>query len=222
MRDENNRICRSCHLFTCCPGPNDKRCRKNNNGFMEFFDSGKFDLLSTLRRVKNGCPFAPKVKDILDVEAFCSYHCKRPCKTGKQIRYASQNSVRKMLGNDKKRLRLFLRACNVLHNIPHRAKKKGLPFDLDEVWLAERIKSGKCEATGMQFEDKKPFRPSFDRINNKLGYTKDNTWLVCWMYNRAKGEDSLFELQKMAEAICKNNNKCVDAFKERTGIQDVG
>ena len=89
-----------------------------------------------------------------------------------------------------------------------RATKLGLEFDLTPRWVQEKIKKGVCEATGIPFGDENtPFVPSIDRIDPNRGYTQDNCWVVCWAFNRAKGEDSLGLLVHLAEKIVENKEK---------------
>lgn len=75
-----------------------------------------------------------------------------------------------------------------------RAKKKNLPFDLDYDFLFELFeKQNKCCAViGLDFSFEKvsnfrirPWAPSVDRVDSKLGYTKDNVRLVCIAVNLA-------------------------------------
>lgn len=83
----------------------------------------------------------------------------------------------------------------LLNRAKCRASTKNLDFDLDESWLAEKLKK-QCEVTGLSFSflppevghSKNPYSPSIDRIDNKLGYTKDNCRLVIWAFNVAKQE----------------------------------
>lgn len=91
-----------------------------------------------------------------------------------------------------------------------RARKGGLPFDLDADWIEERLRSGRCEATGITFvfptEDRgsghqHPWSPSLDRRDPALGYTKSNTRVVVWMYNAAKHVATDADLETLATAI---------------------
>lgn len=98
-----------------------------------------------------------------------------------------------------------------------RAAKKGLPFDLTQDWVADRVGRGVCEATGMAFvlkSDTGPghnlnaHSPSIDRIDHAKGYTQDNCRVVVWIFNRARGAFSDAELIEMARAIAERHSPC--------------
>ncbi len=46
-----------------------------------------------------------------------------------------------------------------------------------------------------------PNSPSIDRINPKLGYTPDNTWIISARANTAKSDLTLFELKMLVENL---------------------
>lgn len=92
---------------------------------------------------------------------------------------------------------------NILNRISKRAYKKNIPFNLNKEWLEEKLMSGKCEATGLQFKlypYNNPFYPSVDRINSNKGYTKENCQLVVLGFNSLK---SNFENKDLIE-FCNN------------------
>lgn len=76
-------------------------------------------------------------------------------------------------------------------------------------WIAEKIQKGFCEATGIPFDltkpngERRPFSPSIDQIVPSGGYTKENTQVVCWIYNAAKGAWNHDDVVKMAKALIK-------------------
>ena len=83
------------------------------------------------------------------------------------------------------------RALNLIGNAKNRATKKKVAFDLDVEWLEEKLSIGVCEGSGHMLDisggTRGAFTPSLDRHVPELGYTKDNTKVVCWMYNACKG-----------------------------------
>jgi hypothetical protein len=88
-----------------------------------------------------------------------------------------------------------------------RAKRLGIEFTLSRELVERGVLSGKCEVTGLEFDhslrNKRtgPFAPSIDRKNPKVGYTDDNCQIVCWLYNRAKGDGNHAEVMMLVEAL---------------------
>lgn len=84
------------------------------------------------------------------------------------------------------------------------AKNRGFKFQILSDDILEKLKGGKCEATGIQFEYStsgrkfvdNPFAPSIDRIDNSKGYTRDNIQLVCAIFNIAKNKFSKEDFEK--------------------------
>lgn len=78
----------------------------------------------------------------------------------------------------------------------YQAKKKGIPFDLDEEWVLQQPKM--CAVTGQLFvippQGAGPLTPSFDQITPGKGYTKSNTQLICLWLNQAYGQWSKSEI----------------------------
>lgn len=93
-----------------------------------------------------------------------------------------------------------------------RAKYKKLSFDLDKNYLEKMYLSQnkKCALTKINFAfekvetSKRPFAPSVDRIDSKLGYLKGNIRLVCIVVNISLNEfgDTVFD--KMCRAYIEN------------------
>jgi hypothetical protein len=83
-----------------------------------------------------------------------------------------------------------------------RAKKKNLPFNLDEyaAQLTERVNRNVCEMTGIALQRKLPKEfntPSLDRVDPSRGYVYDNVRVICYALNCALGtwgEDRLLEM----------------------------
>jgi len=96
-----------------------------------------------------------------------------------------------------------------------RAKKGGWEFDLTIDWVLKKVIAGKCEATGIKFgETGTPWVASLDRKDSKRGYTKDNCWVVCWAFNRAKGKHSNHHLVKLAKGVIDNEDLLLKIDKE--------
>lgn len=90
--------------------------------------------------------------------------------------------------------------------IRYRCTKKKLPFDLTTFWLADKLKVGTCEVTGLRFDlsgniNESPFLPSIDQIVPGKGYTRDNVQVVCLIYNYAKNCYSHEDVLTMAKAL---------------------
>ena len=75
-----------------------------------------------------------------------------------------------------------------------RAGKAGLPVTITYEWIKARLDLGWCQATGLAFDFSaangrwmRRLAPSLDRIDNAQGYTPENTQVVVWHYNCAKG-----------------------------------
>lgn len=67
---------------------------------------------------------------------------------------------------------------------------------------------GKCALTGIQFDcnfgsaySRRPWAPSLDRIDSKIGYVEGNCRLVCVAVNTALNEWGLDVLRTIAEAL---------------------
>lgn len=78
-------------------------------------------------------------------------------------------------------------------------------------WVEEHITPGTCEVSGIPFDFtpdgrgtgyKNSFGPSLDRTDSRLGYTQDNTKIVVWAYNGAKGTGTHEDVLRLAKALC--------------------
>lgn len=74
-------------------------------------------------------------------------------------------------------------------------------------WIEERIRRGVCEVTGLPLDlspepgPRRPLTPSIDQIRPGMGYTEENSRLVCWIYNSAKSTWTHETLVFMASAL---------------------
>jgi hypothetical protein len=79
-----------------------------------------------------------------------------------------------------------------------------LPFSLSKERVIEAVVSGHCSATGLKFDTSAkwgPLTPSIDRIVGSLGYTDENSQVVCWLYNRAKGDGTHADVMVLVKAL---------------------
>jgi len=101
---------------------------------------------------------------------------------------------------------------NLLKFAKRRAKDENLPYELDREFVESRLANGVCEVTGLLLERVPPegchihpYAPSLDKIDPALGYTKENTRMVCFAYNRAKSDWNDEVFRRVAEAFLANN-----------------
>jgi hypothetical protein len=102
-------------------------------------------------------------------------------------------------------------------SIRRRCKDKGynLDFDKDHLILLWNKQDGRCYYTNIKMnlgnhKYKKDLynlnfkNVSVDRVDSRLGYTKDNVVLCCWGVNNMKQQMSYSELVMWSELIFKN------------------
>lgn len=95
-----------------------------------------------------------------------------------------------------------------MKGLRERARRKNIPFELDQAWVIKKLSKGKCEATGLDFNTTtkpylNPYYPTIDRIDSKKGYTYDNCWMVCHMFNTAKAEHEIEVFEYWAKEYVK-------------------
>lgn len=98
-----------------------------------------------------------------------------------------------------------------------RAKRKGIPHTLtfEQVLSKLEEQSSCCIKTGIKFTTerrdtsggKNPWSPSLDRIDNTLGYTKENVQLTCVMYNLCKHTFLEEDVKDFATQLLATQNK---------------
>jgi uncharacterized protein YacL (UPF0231 family) len=96
------------------------------------------------------------------------------------------------------------------------AKRRNLPYDLDQVFLRELYfkQNERCALTGIEFNFikivssyRRPFLPSIDRIDSNLGYIKNNVRLVCTIVNLALNDFGDEAFDKICRAYVKLNDE---------------
>lgn len=86
-----------------------------------------------------------------------------------------------------------------LKNVEKSARKRGIPFDLQEEDL---LIPENCPILGTPLYTKggySPFVPSVDRINSSKGYVKGNVWIISLLANRMKSSATIEQLKKFGE-----------------------
>lgn len=90
------------------------------------------------------------------------------------------------------------REKNLLRSARFRAKKKGVPFNLE---ATDIIIPEVCPVLGMplttQNDKQRDSSPSIDRIRPSLGYVKGNIEIVSWRANNLKRNATVAELEKV-------------------------
>lgn len=84
-----------------------------------------------------------------------------------------------------------VRASWLVQGCKARAKKKGVPFDIETSDVAPALERGVCDMTGLPFTitagSRGAYSPSIDRIRPDLGYVKGNIRVILWALNAAFG-----------------------------------
>lgn len=136
--------------------------------------------------------------------------CKSCCKKG------NQKSKQKKYSSFEGRVSIFISSCK------KSAEKRGHTFELTkedfiEMW---ELQGGRCAYTffEMTTQPNNPYSVSVERINNLIGYTKDNTVLVCNAINRMKSDFDPVLFYEMCRGVVehlgdKTGKLCI-AFKK--------
>lgn len=103
---------------------------------------------------------------------------------------------------------IYHRAKAVVSNASDRARRKGVPFELQLHHVYEvLLNSDKCPILGVKMtwhdgSNYDPFSRTLDRIRPDSGYTPDNIWVISMRANQIKSDASLPELiRAMANLI---------------------
>lgn len=90
------------------------------------------------------------------------------------------------------------------------AKNRHETVTITREWIQERLDRGVCEVTGLPFviesrlvksAIREPWSPSLDKKDPLQGYTPENTQVVVWAYNTAKGSWKHEDVLTMARAL---------------------
>ena len=109
-------------------------------------------------------------------------------KRQKQYREANPEKVRQKSRNHHNSVQG--RARSLFNAAQRRSLQRNYEFSIDLDWVSERLKSGKCELTGIPFVfetrqngHRNPYSPSLDRKDSSKGYTPENCRIILWALN---------------------------------------
>ena len=120
------------------------------------------------------------------------------CKACKNLQTASRRKENYSTDRISKRGMVLVSAAR------YRARKAGIPFNLEQSDISARIQAGVCELTGIPFDLTKPKAwncPSLDQIAPGAGYTKDNVRVVLYSANVMSHNWGPNLILKVAESI---------------------
>lgn len=109
---------------------------------------------------------------------------------------------REQFCSDKRKKRDLDPRVDLLYAAKHRAKQKGLEFDLEpeDTPIPER-----CPVLGIEISRRNTKQrrssPSIDRIDSTKGYTKDNVQVISWLANTMKTNATKEELLAFANWV---------------------
>jgi len=142
------------------------------------------------------------------------------CKECDTARERSRKRMNPNIAEQYKKWRDEKRGHALVNVAKHRAKARGLSFDLNPNNIQERINAGVCELTGIQFDLKTPRAwnaPSLDRIDSKGGYTTDNVRVILYSVNVMANTWGPEKILVIASAIMANRTKASNDLSDRLG-----
>lgn len=93
------------------------------------------------------------------------------------------------------------KAYRLYHGAKTRAKKSGLPFDLDVEFIHNLLEHSKlCPLLNMPYDDDK-YMQSLDKKIPELGYIKSNVWIISYRANAIKNDASIEELELLVRNL---------------------
>ncbi|WP_431290409.1 hypothetical protein [Burkholderia cepacia] len=141
-----------------------------------------------------------------DGSAWRQYCSKCHCATSYRARNRRRLEYNAQIAARRKSDPLF-KAYEIWKSAKDRASRKGIEFTLSREKVERAVVGGICEVTGIKFDmsvknkNQSSFSPSVDKIDPRKGYTDENCQIVCWLYNRAKGDGTHAEVMLLVEAL---------------------
>ena len=138
------------------------------------------------------------------------FYIKRKNKCKKCLSHEYKNREDKNDYIDKQRK---WRSNNLIHyrveSAKHRAIRKGIVFEITDEDIVEKLNKqhNKCfiSKQNISMVENDWYSLSLDRLDNSIGYTKDNTIVVTKFINSSKNDLSLKDFLKMLKEVCDNN-----------------
>lgn len=148
----------------------------------------------------------------------CLYEYDREYKKNNPEKFKNYNKKYAMKGSKRQkqyRSTIVGKCKSLVHAAKQRSNKSNLCFELTHeiVYVMMVAQNMKCAQTGVDFtldtsgtnsRIRKLTAPSLDRKNNNEGYTIENTQIVCWFYNAAKGTHSDCDVWKLLNETFRN------------------
>jgi hypothetical protein len=163
------------------------------------------------RKLHTICSRCSKEKEILQKEINGVIKIRSICKPcHSAISYNSRKKRTEEYGikvKAKNEMDISSRGYLIWKRAKDRASKNNLDFNITKDHVVSMLNIGVCQATGLKLnltfgkEKLNPLGPSLDRINPKIGYIVGNVRMVCWIFNRAKGDGSDNDVWLLAEAL---------------------
>lgn len=133
---------------------------------------------------------------------------KNKCKSCISSEYKNREDKKDYINNQRK-----WRENNLIHyrveSAKHRAVRKGIIFEITDDDIIEKLKNqnNKCfiSKQTISMNENDWYSLSLDRMDNSIGYTKDNTIVVTKFVNSSKNDLSLDIFLKMLKEVCDNN-----------------
>ena len=121
-----------------------------------------------------------------------------------ELRYTYCRECEKKVANDKYKSNPI---PQLIYNLKRRAKLAGVPFELTEKVIKNKINLAgtKCPVLGVEMQISKlgsknnDLSTSIDRIEPKKGYVRSNIIVVSMKANRIKNDATVNEIKKVAD-----------------------
>mgnify|MGYP001575137739 CR=1 FL=1 len=126
-------------------------------------------------------------------------------------------------GNNTKKHRIANWYKYLAQKANSRKRSNSIKLVEEDILLLAFKQDYKCALTNEAFNIvSKWWKPSLDRIDSNLGYTKENIRLVAWIVNHARGELTDNEFVGMCSKVTKGATMAKKSFKKFEKKEDKG